>query len=182
MLKHSCWAAIFAMIAGCTIFPSIEQESAVTAPTPVPIVDYARENAEVSALLAYYQALLSMPADELRREYQGTSQAVARDKTELSRLRLALLLCVPGIPWRDDARVLALLDRAAVRDSAVESPRRQFVILLQRLVAERQREQRRAEDLAAEKQREQRRADELQRKLDAMLDIERNLRTPYKKP
>lgn len=182
MLKHSCRVAVVAMISGCTLSPPVERESAVTAPMPVPIVDYARENAEVSALLAYYQALLSMPADELKREYQGTSQAVARDKTELSRLRLALLMCVPGIPWRDDARILALLDRVAIRDSPVESPRRQFVILLQKLITERQREHRRAEDLAAEKQREQRRADELQRKLDEMLNIERKLRTPHKKP
>lgn len=127
-----------------------------------PGADYIRENAEVSALLAYYQDLLAMPAEELKREYQGIGQSFARDRSELGRLRLALLMCVPGAAWRDDARLLALLDGAASRNVPPESPRRQFIVLLQKLVAERQREQKRA--------------DELQQKLDSMLTIERSLR------
>jgi hypothetical protein len=63
-----------------------------------------RESAEVSALLAYYQGLLAMSAEELKSEYQGISQTYARDRSELGRLRLALLMCVPGAAWRDDAR------------------------------------------------------------------------------
>jgi hypothetical protein len=131
-------------------------------PTVVPPSPHSREGEEVMALLAYYRRLLAMPADDLRREYQTASQAFARDKAELTRFRLALLLAVPGVAWRDDERLLALLDGAASRTAATESPRHQFVLLLQKLVAERLREQRRA--------------DELQQKLDAMLRIERGLR------
>jgi hypothetical protein len=121
-----------------------------------------RENAEVSALLAYYQGLLAMTAEELKSEYQGISQSLARDRSEVGRLRLVLLMCVPGAAWRDDARLLTLLDGIASRKAPPDSPRRQFVLLLQKLVMERQREQKRA--------------DELQQKLDSMLAIERSLR------
>jgi hypothetical protein len=91
-----------------------------------PGTDYMKENAEVSALLAYYQDLLDMPAEELKREYQGISQSFARDRSELGRLRLALLMCVPGAAWRDDAKLLALLDGAASRKAPPDSPRRSF--------------------------------------------------------
>ncbi|MEZ5614959.1 MAG: hypothetical protein R3E35_07065 [Rhodocyclaceae bacterium] len=113
-------------------------------------------------MLAYYQALLAMPPDELKREYQGVSRAFAIEPGEPARLRLAMLLCVPGAAWHDDARLLALLDAAASLKAPPDSPRRRFVVLLQKLVAERQRERRRA--------------DELQQKLDAMVTIERSLR------
>ncbi|MBI4989627.1 MAG: hypothetical protein HZC23_12480 [Rhodocyclales bacterium] len=155
--------AVTAAMGGCGLFPAAPEPAVpdpVSAPTPG--ADYMKENAEVSALLAYYQDLLAMPPEELKREFQGINQSFARDRSELGRLRLALLMCVPGAAWRDDARLLALLDGAASRKTPSDSPRHQFIVLLQKLVIERQREQKRA--------------DELQQKLDTMLTIERNLR------
>lgn len=151
-------------LGGCTSFPPSEPEPALPVPAPLaaPATDYLKENAEVSALLAYYQELLDMPAEELKREYQRISQAFARDRSELGRLRLALLMCVPGAAWRDDAKLLGMLEGAASRKAPFDSPRLQFIILLQKLVMERHKEQKRA--------------DELQQKLDSMLTIERSLR------
>lgn len=171
MLKRT-WilAAAAALSGGCAVFPATAPEPVPAAVSPpAPSVDYVKENAEVSALLAYYQELSDLPAEELKREYSSTSQAFAHDRSELGRLRLSLLMCVPGVPWRDDAKLLALLDGAASRKAPPDSPRRQFVLLLQKLVAERLREQKRA--------------DELQQKLDSMLTIERSLRgrQPQKK-
>lgn len=156
--------AAAAAVGGCALFPGAAPGPTAPASVsaPAPGTDYMKENAEVSALLAYYQDLLAMTPEELKGEHQGTSQAFARERSELTRLRLALLMSVPGAAWRDDARLLALLDGAASRNAPPDSPRRQFLVLLQRLVAERQREQKRA--------------DELQQKLDAMLTIERSLR------
>ena len=154
--------AAAAALGGCALFPDTAPEPAESVSVPAPGADYIRENAEVSALLAYYQDLLAMPAEELKREHLGISQSFARDRSELGRLRLALLMCVPGAAWRDDARLMALLDGAASRKASPESPRRLFIVLLQKLVADRQREQKRA--------------DVLQQKLDSMLTIERSLR------
>ena len=161
MLKSICLAVVMMAMSGCAWLEPAPEEAAAPA-TARPVTDHARENAEVAALLAYYQGLLAMPAEELKREHQAVSQTFARDRTELGRLQLALLLCVPGAPWHDDARLMTLLDGAASRKAPADSPRRHFVTLLQKLVAERQREQKRA--------------DELQQKLDSMLTIERSLR------
>jgi hypothetical protein len=159
-------------MAGCALFPGLttdaESPAAKAVVSPQPLDEHARESGEVAALLAYYQDLLGLPAEELRREYQQASQGFARDRSELGRMRLALLMCVPGAPWRDDAKLLVLLEGASSRKAAPESPRRQFVALLQKLVAERQREQKRA--------------DELQQKLDSMVNIERKMRERQSKP
>ncbi len=161
MRRSWALAAAVSMAAGCAQFQAAAPEPAAV-PATAPATDHARENSEVSALLAYYQDLLDLPADDLKREYQTSSQSFSRERSELGRLRLSLLMCVPGAPWRDDAKLLALLDGAASRKAPPDSPRRQFVVLLQKLVSERQREQKRA--------------DELQQKLDSMLTIERALR------
>lgn len=152
-------------IAGCALLrgaepaPGPSPEATVESAAPRP--ESTREGDEIAALLAYYQELMAMPADELRREYQTVSQSATREKSELGRLRLALLMCVPGAAWRDDTKLLALLDGVIGR-AAAESPRRQFASLLQKL--------------AAERLREQRRGDDLQQKLDALVNIERSLR------
>ena len=161
-MKFLWGIAVALAMGGCALFPGAAPEPSAPDAASMPAVDYGRENAEVAALLAYYQDLQAMPQEELRREYQNASQAFARERSELARLRLALLLCVPGTNWSDDARLLALLDGADSRKAPAASPRRHLVVLLQKLVAERQREQKRAE--------------ELQHKLDAMLAIERGLR------
>ncbi len=153
-----------AVVVGCAPLPTVEPAPPAAEPVsaPAPGTDYIKENAEVSAVLAYYQELLDLPAEELKREHQSVSQSFARDRSELGRLRLAMLMSVPGAAWRDDAKLLALLEGAASRKAPPDSPRRQFIVLLQKL--------------AAERLKELKRADELQQKLDSMLTIERNLR------
>lgn len=155
-------AALLAMaVGGCALLPeAAPQADAATA--TLSEADRLRENAEVAALLAYYQWLLDLPAEELRREYQGINQAYARERSETLRLRLAMLLNVPGAAWRDDPRLVALLEASASRKAPPDSPRRQLVVFMLKQAAERLREHRRAEDL--------------QQKLDSIMAIERSLR------
>lgn len=150
--------ACMAVTACVPLSPVPDGATGLTQPAAV---ERSKEEAEVLALLAYYQGLLSLPAEELRREYQDVSRSFGRDRSELGRLKLALLMSVPEASWRDDARLLVLLEGSGSRTAEADSPRRQFVFLLQKW--------------AGERQREQRRADELQQKLDALLTIERNL-------
>lgn len=177
-MSRLCILIAIVLLGGCAMLDGqapVPAPAAAQAPaTGSAQAEFAHESEEVTALLAYYQRLQGMSAEELRREHQIAGQAFARDKTEFGRLRLVLLMCVPGAPWRDDqrkslsdeARALALLDASSARNASPESPRRHFVTLLQKLVAERAREQRRA--------------DELQQKLDAMVEIERSLRSRQK--
>ncbi len=183
MWRLFCLAIIAQTIAGCAVLQP--------ASTPVPSPDIStepkraalsKEGEEALALLAYYQALAVMTPEELRREYQVVSQSYARDKSEPNRLRLAFVMSLSGLPGRDDAKLVSLLDGATSRSMTPESPRRQWALLLQKQATERLREQRRADDQQRRADEQQRRADELQQKLDAMLNIERRLRRETKKP
>lgn len=170
-LKRRALVLIAALVAGCATPPPPEPSAEQT--------EAAREAEEVLSLLAYYQRLLSMPPEELKREYQSANQAYGRDRSEAARLKLAMLLSVPGAAWHDDARLVTLLEGAVSHPASGDSPRRQLVTLLQRVVLERSREAKRLEAQVKEEQKRadelQRRAEELQQKLDAMLNIERNL-------
>ena len=164
MRNGLCLCLAVSVLAGCALFNAETPESRTTPPAAIadPGVDVTRERAEVSALLAYYQDVQGLTAEEQKREHQAISHGFTRDRSELSRLKLALLMCLPQAPWRDDARLLVLLEGASSRKAAPDSPLRHFVGLLQRMIQERLREQRRAE--------------ELQQKLDSMVEIERSLR------
>ncbi len=152
--------AAFLAVTGCARLSAVPD--AATGLTQSATVERSKEETEVLSLLAYYRGLFGLSAEDLKREYQGVSQSFVRDHSELGRLKLALLLSIPGASWRDDARLQVLLEGSSSRMAETDSPRRQFVFLLQKW--------------AGERQREQRRADELQQKLDALLTIEKNLR------
>lgn len=162
MTGHWLVAALTAAaVGGCALLPGPAPERDA-APAALSEADRAQENAEVSALLAYYQWLLDLPAEALRREYHGINQTYARDRSETLRLRLAMLLSVPGAAWQDDARLVALLEASASRRAPPDSPRRQLVVFMLKQ--------------AADRLREHRRADDLQQKLDSIMAIERSLR------
>lgn len=176
-------------------------------PPPTPS-EIARDNQEVIDLLGYFQRVANLPPDELRKEYNAVNASFQRDKSDLQRLRLVLLLSVPSASFRDDAKLAGLLETAVPRSGTgdANSPQRQLALVLQKLNSERVRqvreEQKRAEQLPREDAKrvdelntqnkklegqladEKRRSDELQKKLDALLTIERDLRSrsPQRRP
>lgn len=105
-----------------------------------PWPDWSSETEEVQNLLAYYQRMQGAPADDLRKEYNAVNQAYNSDKTEDARLRVVMLLLVPNTPFRDDPRLVSLLENSQSRTAPPESPRRQLVTLLSRLTTERLRQ------------------------------------------
>lgn len=153
--------------------PAVTHGTQVPAPPPrveVPVqrVDPARvetplnESEQVSKLISHVQAVAAQPAEEQRREALVLSQGLVRDNGFVPRLRLALLLSLPGTAVADDARALALLEPLAAGGSLANAGAlRRFALLLHAQVAERVREQRRATQL-----REQ---------LDALKAMERSL-------
>jgi len=166
------WTLLLAL-AGCAGVPS-----------------HSVEAGEVIELLDYYGHLAVMPADEQARAYQEAQTNFERQPGDLQRLRLALVLTLPRVSWRDDARVLRLLESLAEAPGDQASPRRDFALVLQKLVSERLRllrdEQRKAEEvqqklqnLLAERQRqlreEHRKVEDLQEKVDALRAIDRDM-------
>lgn len=192
-------AAVLSITAGCAqlnrVAPAAgERQAGATNVGIFSRDDSAVEAEEVQMLLAYYQRMLSASAEDLRKEFAAVNQAFGRDKAENARLKLALLMSVPGAPFRDDGRLLTLLDGSTSRALSAESPHRQFVTLLSRLTGERVRQlgaereglrkvegelkeaQRRAEEQQQRADALQKRADELQQKLDKLLAIDREMR------
>ena len=126
----------------------------------------AREAEEARAvvdLVAYVQRVAAMRADEQRRELNVSAQMFSKDQGAQGRVRLALLLALPGTVFNDDIRAAGLLEPLA-ESAAIEVPRgplQQFAGLLYVQISERTREQRRSAQL-----REQ---------LDALRAIERGI-------
>lgn len=160
------------------------------------------EAEDVQALIAYFQKISGMSADDLRKEFAGVNLVFNRDKNEDARMKLVLLMSLPGGTFRDDGRLASLLEGSASRAAPRDSPRQQFLILLSRLNSERLRqvgseresakkldaqlkeeqrradeEQKRADELQKRVEEAQKRADEAQQKLDKLLAIEREMRT-----
>jgi hypothetical protein len=147
------------------------------------------EAIEVVELLDYYGRLATLPPDDQSRAYQEAQANFERQPGDLERLHLALVLVLPRAPWRDDARVLQLIESIAEAPLDRVSPRRDFAQVLQKILGERLRllreEQRKAEEMQqklqnqlTERQRqlreEHRKAEALQEKMDSLRAIDRD--------
>lgn len=148
------------------------------------------ERSEVEALLANYRRLSSAALDVQRKEFLEAQSDNERSPDDSTRLRLALTYVLPGVPWRDDARVQQLL--AAIETPAADqvSPRRDLALLIEKMLQSRRddlkkceqrsdalREDRRKLEQRLELSREEcKRAEVLQQKLDELRDIDRDLR------
>ena len=121
------------------------------------IQDEARVLADV---LTYGQRIHHMSIDEQKREVAVLTQAMGRDRSLLSRLKLALLLSQPGSGVQDDARALSLLE-AYANTGPQAGPLRQFASFLHMQVAERVRGAKRT--------------DQLKEQLEALRAVERSI-------
>ena len=159
---------------------------------------------DADRMTRFYDRLLTMKVNELANELEAVREAFEKDKSDLSRLQLALLLSLPGSNFRDDNAAVALLN-PFLNDKVWEvSTLRPLAILLYSELLELRRkdeamqeqgaklkEELRRTDEALQQQttklkEEQRRAEALQQKLDAILDmemkmIEREQNLPKKK-
>jgi isochorismate hydrolase len=117
------------------------------------------------ALLVDLQRYATSPADELRRELAAVIQASnPRVRTDVNRIRLAVLLTMPNAGPPDDGRALALLESVAGKTGGA-SPLKQLAMVLYAQIAERVRN-------VAE---ERKRTALAQEKLDQLRAVERSL-------
>ena len=138
--------------------PATAQE----APAAPPVNE---DEQQALALLADLQRYATAPADELRRELASVNQASnPRVRTDVNRIRLAVLLTMPNAGPPDDGRALALLESVAGKTGGA-SPLKQLAIVLYAQIAERVRN-------VAE---ERKRTALAQEKLDQLRAVERSL-------
>jgi hypothetical protein len=148
---------------------------------------------DVATMLASYEHVAGLTADEQRREFSAALSAHEKLASEHTRLGLALMYLLPRAPWRDDKRVLSLLERVEPGNAEHHSARYNFAQALIRLVGERQRlereDQRKLEQLNQQVREERRKAEEARtksdeaiKKLDSLRAIDRDLRQRRKEP
>jgi hypothetical protein len=132
----------------------------VTAPPPAE----ATEDQQMIALLADLQRYGTLQSDELRRELASATQALARQRTDVNRVRLAVLYTLVRQSPQDDQRALQLFENVS-KSAPPGSPIRHLAAVLQTQVSERQRVVRD----------EQQKADAAIQKLEALRAMERSL-------
>ena len=147
--------------------------------------------------LHFYDDALKLKGVELARKLESTRQEFEKDKSELNRLQLAILLSLPGTGFRDDAAALNLVQPFLNDKRHENSALRPLALMLHSQLSELKRldehlsEVKRLEEAlqqqTAKTREEQRRADALQQKLEAILEmemkmIEREQAAPPKRP
>jgi hypothetical protein len=143
-----------AMVAGCGVLRIAEPLE----PAPWVQPGAPRPASDAESLLLYFQHIRTLSGADLSREHDAARQAYARARTDFNRVRLAMVLSLPGTAFNDDARALGLLDTVAKHDGG----RLQGLAAL--LGAHLQEQQRLAVN-----------AQGLQQKLDALKSLERSM-------
>lgn len=134
-----------------------------------PLIVTSEALSDLDEALRYSQRIKKLSGAELTKEYEQLSQAFSQTKSDLSRVQLALLLSSPNAVFRDDAAAVNLL-KDWPKENPKDTPKenkvvpnglRAFGMLLASLL-----EEIREHD---------KRADALQKKLDAIKSMEKNL-------
>lgn len=162
------WIAMVALIGGCTT-PG-EPQSRRESPWYQVVVEPTQNDSDRA--LRFYDRLLKLKGAELAQELDIARQAFEKDKSELNRVQLAMLLSLPGTSFRDDHTAYNLLQPFA-RDKGFEtSVLRPLAVLLYMELAELRRLDEALQQQTAKTRDEQRRAEALQQKLEAILEME----------
>ncbi len=133
----------------------------------------------MAGLLANYDRVSALPADEQRREFNAAQATYENAPTDTARLNLALMILLPRAPWRDDRRVQSLLASIPGGGDGRQSSRHDLAQLLLKMVAEREREeresQRRHDQLTQDLREERRKTEDLRKKIESLRAIDRDM-------
>ena len=128
---------------------------------------------ESAALLDYYANLRTKAATGQRQELEELRREFAAGSAEAARIKLAMVYLLPGAAVRNEVQAAQLLDPYARGDTRADSPFRGIAQLLLAHLDQSRRLEVGAQAQAAKLREEQKRSEELQRKLDALKEVER---------
>jgi len=135
----------------------------------------ASETPHSAEVLAYFQRIKGLSVDALAAEHAVASQALAKRRSDLNRLKLALLLILPRTAFKDEGRAAALANEVA-NNKAVDAPEmKNLALLLAAFANEQKQQEERLQQLAQKQKDDEKRAEALQQKLDALKSIEKDL-------
>jgi hypothetical protein len=159
-------AALAALaFSGCAVLRDIESGE------PPAVVEEARPD-DTERLLANFARIRKLPPGEQAKELESARQAYARSQSDYNRMRLAVLLSLPGAALNDDARALELID------PLTRNPRASMhtlAVLLGAYLQEQKRLNGSVQALQQNLQGLQQNLQGLQHKLDALKSLDRSL-------
>jgi hypothetical protein len=142
-------------------------------PAPAPGGNAPQGPGELEMLVSYLGTAKTRQPSELQRDLETAKGEFTATGSEASRVKLAYLYLQPGTPFRNEALALKLLQPYVRGDVAPSSPYRGIAQLLLDGLSEVRRAEAALQAQVAKAKEEQRRADELERKLDALKNVER---------
>ena len=104
--RFALLASTCGLIAGCAGLPGQEEQS----PAPWVHAGVPQPGTSAESLLLYYQHVRKMPVADQAKEHEAARQTYARSRADPNRVRLAMMLSIPGTGFGDDARALELLE------------------------------------------------------------------------
>ena len=128
---------------------------------------------ESAALLDYYANLRTKTAAGQRQELEELRREFAAGSAEAARIKLAMVYLLPGAAVRNEVQAAQLLDPYARGETRADSPFRGIAQLLLAHLDQSRRLEAGAQQQTAKLREEQKRSEELQRKLDALKEVER---------
>lgn len=134
-----------------------------------------RPSSDAVSLLHYSLYVRKLGGKQLAEETERVRQAQADEKTDFRLLQYAMALSVPAASAADQRRALQLLDPLARGEDSRDNELRALASLMRAQLAEHRR-------LEEGNYSQQRRADDLEKKLEALKDIEKNLLPHGKSP
>lgn len=158
-------AALALTLAGCGALRSIEPGE------PPAVVEEAGPD-DLERLLSYFARARKLPAAEQGKERNDAHQAYLRSQSEYNRVRLAMLLSLPGTAFNDEARALELIDPLTKNQRASLHT---LAVLLGAYIQEQKRLSGNVQGLQQNLQGLQQNVQGLQHKLDALKSLDRNL-------
>lgn len=166
-------ALVLAMTLSACVPPFVRDTGAAAAQCP-PGAGIALTAAQ---LMQYHACIGSLPAPDLETQYGEVALALAKNGRDSDRVKLAMLLAAPGTSFHDTEMALSLL--TAGDSDAAPPDLRHLTHLLSALLLEQQRAEDAVSDLSKSLAAERARSAYLQKKIDAVKDLEINLNEKY---
>jgi hypothetical protein len=121
MRRELAIAVACGLLAGCGLLAPEREDPAPVREDPAPVredpvvpqVERPRPASDSDRLLGYFQHIRKLPATELGKEHDLARQAYTLARSDFNRVRLAMLLSLPGTAHSDEPRALDLLDPIA---------------------------------------------------------------------
>ena len=172
---------LMAALSGCSLFA---KKPVPEPPTPIPIPEppaacvcdpkVIEKSAGIDEVMLYYSAARQKQPLTLKTEVDQLKLDFAESGTAVARMKLALLYLIPGTPVRSDGQAIALLEPLTQATGDAFNPWRGLAqILLTGIEESRRTGESATQSVTSKLKDEQKRSDELQRKLDALLEVER---------